>query len=89
MIAKLKKLKEQIPEPQQSLSIHQMFFERIHRTWLSSFNLKQEMLNLSKDEANALQNYFYANHLILESKQAAARVSPNTWEEIEERMLRV
>ncbi|MCC5629391.1 hypothetical protein LC613_15480 [Nostoc sphaeroides CHAB 2801] len=47
------------------------------------------MINLFKEEAKALENYLYANYLIIQCKQAAVRVSPQTWEAIEARMLLV
>ncbi|MFN6518487.1 MAG: NACHT domain-containing protein [Nostoc sp. CreGUA01] len=46
-------------------------------------------LHLSLEEAKALGDYLYANHLIIQCKQAAVRVSPQTWETIEARMLLV
>jgi hypothetical protein len=47
------------------------------------------MINLSQEEIKALDNYLYANHLIIQCKEAAVRVSPTTWEAIEARMLLV
>ncbi|WP_242058046.1 MULTISPECIES: NACHT C-terminal helical domain 2-containing protein [Nostoc] len=47
------------------------------------------MVSLSEEEAEALGDYLYANHLIIQCKQAAVRVSPQTWEAIEARMLLV
>ncbi|MEH2395313.1 MAG: hypothetical protein V7K21_27890 [Nostoc sp.] len=52
-------------------------------------NLTQEMVNLSEEEAKALGDYLYTNYLIIQCKQAAVRVSPQTWEAIEARMLLV
>ncbi len=46
-------------------------------------------LHLSLEEAKALGDYLYANHLIIQCKQAAVQVSPQTWEAIEARMLLV
>lgn len=46
-------------------------------------------INLSLEEAKALADYLYANHLIIQCKQAAVRVSPQIWEAIEARMLLV
>jgi hypothetical protein len=47
------------------------------------------MVNLSKEEIRALDNFLYANYLIIQCKEAAVRVSPKTWEAIEGRMLLV
>ncbi len=44
-------------------------------------------MKLSEDEVKNLDNYFYANRLIIECKNAAVRVSQKTWKEIESRML--
>ncbi|MHC5728911.1 MAG: NACHT C-terminal helical domain 2-containing protein, partial [Nostoc sp.] len=63
--------------------------KRLQQTLLNAFNLTLEMIDLSESEANALENYLYANHLIIQCKQAAVRVSPQTWEAIEARMLLV
>ncbi len=56
---------------------------------LNAFNLSPDIINLSKEKAKALKNYLYANHLIIQCKQASVRVLPNTWEGIEARMLLV
>lgn len=45
------------------------------------------MVNLSMQELKALDNYFYANLLMVDCKKAAVRVSNQTWSEIESRML--
>ena len=45
------------------------------------------MVNLSREEITSLGNYLYANYLIIQCKDAALRVSAQTWEAIEDRML--
>ncbi|MEG5231995.1 hypothetical protein QUB18_25165, partial [Microcoleus sp. B3-D3] len=35
----------------------------------------------------AVRVYLYANYLIIQCQEAAVRISPKTWEEIESRML--
>ncbi|MFB2878720.1 NACHT domain-containing protein [Floridanema aerugineum] len=87
LIARLKALKAQSPDDNEPLTVRQKFVERILETWLNALNLRPELINLSEEEAVTLKNYFYANNLILQCKQAAVRVSPKTWEGIEERML--
>jgi hypothetical protein len=69
--------------------VHQAFAKHWLQNWLIAFNLRPELINLSEEEAKALRNYFYANYLIIQCKEAAVRVSPRTWAEIEERMLLV
>jgi hypothetical protein len=44
---------------------------------------------LSDDEAKALADYLYACELMVRCKESAVRVSPQTWEAIEGRMLTV
>ncbi len=89
LITQLKELKAQIPDNKQPEEVRQEFVKRLKRTWLNALNLTLEMVNLSKEELQALDNYLYANYLIIQCKQAAVRVSPQTWEAIEARMLLV
>jgi hypothetical protein len=103
LIAQLTELKAQIPDkkqPQevdwafvdriiQTQEVHRAFVDPIIQTWLSAFNLTLEMVNLSGEELQALDNYLYANYLIIQCKEAAVRVSPQTWKGIEARMLLV
>jgi hypothetical protein len=89
LIAKLEVLKAKVPDDKQPLEIHQVFANRIVQTWLEAFNLTLEVVNLSKEERETLSNYFSANKLMVQCKAAAVRVSPKTWEAIEERMLLV
>ncbi len=63
--------------------------KQILQTLLKAFRLNPELVNLSEEEAEAWKNYFYANYLMMRCKDAAVRVSPKTWAEIEERMLLV
>jgi hypothetical protein len=65
------------------------FCNQIVQTWLNGLNLSPEMLMLTEEEDQALDSYFFTNRLIVQCKQAAVRVSPKTWEAIEERMLLV
>ncbi|MEH1838344.1 MAG: NACHT domain-containing protein [Nostoc sp.] len=89
LVAKLKALKAKIPDDKQPTEARLAFAKQLQQTLLNAFNLTQEMVNFSKEEAKALENYLYATHLIIQCKQAAVRVSPQTWEAIEARMLLV
>lgn len=89
LIARLEALKTKIPDDKQPEEVHQAFAKRLQQTLLNAFHLTPEMIDLSEEEAQALANYLYANHLIIQCKQAAVRVSPTTWEAIEARMLLV
>ncbi|BCL38824.1 hypothetical protein NSMS1_52710 [Nostoc sp. MS1] len=66
-----------------------MFAQHLQQTLLDAFNLTPDIINLSSEEQQALANYLYANNLIIKCKEAAVRVSPQTWETIEARMLLV
>lgn len=87
LIDTLEKLKEKIPDDNQSKEVRQAYGECILQIWLIAFQLSPEMIDLSKSEITALANYFYANLLMVECKKAAVRVSPETWKGIESRIL--
>jgi len=86
---RLNLLKAQVPNNQQPPEFRQAFDNSIQQIWFKALNLNPKLVNLSEEEAKALENYFYANLLILMCKEAAVRMLPKTWEGIEERMLRV
>ena len=87
--AKLKALHARILDDKQPREVRLAFAKDLRGTLLNAFNLTLEMINLSNGEIKALENYLYTNHLIIQCKQAAVRVSPKTWEAIEARMLLV
>ena len=89
LIDRLEALKAKVSDDKQLLKVRRRFIERLQQTWLKAFNLSPEMVNLSKEEAKALEKYLYANYLMIQCKQAAVRVSPKTWKAIEEQMLLV
>jgi hypothetical protein len=86
LLPQLEALKAKIPDYQPE-EVHLAFAKKLIETLRNGFNLTPEMVNLSEEEINALDNYLYANHLIIKCKEAAVRVSPTTWEAIEARML--
>jgi hypothetical protein len=89
LIARLEALKAQLPDNKQPEKVRRAFAKQILQTLLKAFRLSPELVNLSEEEAEAWKNYFYANYLMVQCKEAAVRVSPKTWEAIEERMLLV
>ncbi|MEH2316137.1 NACHT domain-containing protein [Nostoc sp.] len=89
LITQLEALKATIPDDKQPQEARLAFAKHLQKTLLKAFHLTLEMINLSEGEIKALENYLYANHLIIQCKQAAVRVSPQTWEAIEARMLLV
>ncbi|NJL22225.1 MAG: NACHT domain-containing protein [Leptolyngbyaceae cyanobacterium SM1_3_5] len=61
----------------------------LRNLWNNAFHLNAEMMNWSGQEEILLTNYLYSNELMLICKEAAVRVSAETWEAIESRMLKV
>jgi hypothetical protein len=87
---RLVKMQEQVPNRNESLEVHRKFTQRLIETWLSAFDLTVEMINLSWQELEEIdQKYFYVYHLILQCKDSAVLVTEKTWQEVEERMYRV
>ena len=68
-------------------NIIQISAKELINTWLVAFHLTPEILDLSKEELEALEKYLYVNKLILDCKEQAVRVSVEAWEKIEVRML--
>ena len=89
LLAQLKALNAKIPDDKQPKKIHQAFAKKLIETLLNGLNLTPEMVDLSEEEINALNNYLYANYLIIQCKNAALSVTKTTREAIEARMLLV
>jgi predicted NACHT family NTPase len=85
LINNLEQLTQQILADKPSLQDRKTFSREIIQIWLTAFNLTPDTIELSMSEIKALDNYFYANLLMVECKKAAVRVS--NWNEIESRML--
>jgi hypothetical protein len=89
LLTQLTTIQATIPDSSQPAKVHRDFAKNLITILLKSFNLTPEMVNLSQEEITALNNFLYANYLIIQCKEAAVRVSPKTWEAIEGRMLLV
>ena len=89
LINQFKVLQIQIPNDNEPKEVHQRFRNQFIQTWQNALHLAPELVNLSEEETEALSNYLYANHLILQCKEAAVWVSAKTWDDIESRMLLV
>ncbi|MBD2182025.1 NACHT domain-containing protein [Planktothrix sp. FACHB-1355] len=87
LIARLEVLKAKAPGIDRSDNVHQGFNNRVSQTWLNALKIKPELICLCCQELQALEDYLYANLLIVKCKQAAVRMSPKIWEAIEARML--
>jgi energy-coupling factor transporter ATP-binding protein EcfA2 len=89
LINQLKVLLTQIPSDNEPEEVHRRFRNHFLQTWQNALHLAPELVNLSEEESKALNNYLYANHLILKCKEAAVWVSAKTWGDIESQMLMV
>jgi hypothetical protein len=70
----------------EQVTLNAQFF----KIWNESFSLTPELLNVSIEEIQEINNhYFYINRLILDCKKVAVNISPTVWQELEDRMLRV
>jgi predicted NACHT family NTPase len=87
LISGLKKLKAQVPGNAQPIKVRQAFIAHRYQLWCDTLGVDQETTRLLENEAKALADYLYACELMLRCKEAAVRVSPQTWEAIEGRML--
>ncbi|MBE9206633.1 NACHT domain-containing protein [Nostoc sp. LEGE 06077] len=87
LITQLEVLKTQIPDEKEPEQIKIAFAQSLQQTLLTAFNLDPDMIDLTEKELETLDNYLYTNSLIIQCKQSAVRVSPQTWEAIESRML--
>ncbi|MBA3923479.1 MAG: NACHT domain-containing protein [Nostocaceae cyanobacterium] len=88
VIGRLKALKSGVPDDNEPVEIRRHFIELLQLTWIQALHLDPDLLNLSPDEATALDNYFYISLLLVQCRQSAVRLLSETWEVIEARMLR-
>ncbi|PSB28093.1 NACHT domain-containing protein [Stenomitos frigidus] len=89
LIASFRVSKAQISHNNQKPEADQEFARCVYQTGLEALHLQSEWIDLSEEEEKALENYLYANELMVRCKEAAVRVSRETWEAIEARMLTV
>jgi hypothetical protein len=87
-INQLEQLQNQIPDEQQSKEQRQAFGKKLISIFPAAFNLTPEMVDLSREEIRATDNYLYATRLLIECDRAAVRRTSEVWRQIEERMLR-
>ncbi len=87
LVKRLNQIKNQAPSRYEPYRAHQGFNNRVSNIWFNSLNLNSDLVNLSNEELEALDNFIYINSLIVRCKQAAVRVSTKNWSEIENRIL--
>ena len=88
-IDRSEQLKTEIPDDSQPIEVRRAFRRKLIELWLTAFQLTPEMVDLSKLEIQALENYLYGHLLLVECERAAVRRTPEVWSQIESRMLRL
>jgi len=78
-----------LPSFDQPFEIREQFRQAISSTWFQTLYLPKELNMISADEIEALEDYLYANLLMVHCKNMAISVSSRTWGEIESRILRI
>ena len=63
--------------------------ESIHDTWLTVLGITDNMLEISDEELENCYRYLRAVDLIVACKEAAGRVSPEAWQEIEDQLFAI
>ncbi|MEM8501901.1 MAG: NACHT domain-containing protein [Cyanobacteria bacterium P01_D01_bin.1] len=67
--------------------VWQTWADQLQSIWLEALELNLDDITFSYEEAQALQDYLYANELLIQCKEAAIRVSRSEWEALERRLL--
>jgi NACHT domain len=88
VIDQLKNMESQIPGNADCQEVHQTFARQLIQIFLAAFHITPEMVDLSQDEIQILDNYLYGTKLLIECEHAAVRRTPEVWSQIEERLLR-
>jgi len=85
---RLESLNAQTPSYEQPFEVREEFRNKISRTWLQTLYLPAELNEISQQEIESLENYLYANLLMVQCRENAIAFSLEIWEEIESRILR-
>jgi predicted NACHT family NTPase len=86
---RLEALNSNLPSFDQPFEVREQFRQAISSTWFQTLYLPKELNMISANEVEALEDYLYANLLMVHCKKMALSVSSKTWEEIESRILRI
>lgn len=85
---RLQELKANAPDSKQPASALRDFYNRVFQVWFTTFKLEPTWINLSNEELRKLDRYLYTTWLMIRCKQSAVRLSSQTWQAIEARMLK-
>ena len=88
MVQRLNKQREIIKAAAEGQSVDPPA-KSIHDTWLSVLDITDEMLAIPREALGSYVMYIEALELIIACKEAAGRVSPDTWQQIEDRFFTV
>jgi hypothetical protein len=89
LATRLEALRTSIPSKSQPFEVQKGFIQQIQRLWFDVLKLNTELVNLSADDLETLEAYLKANKLMVECRDSAVWIKPETWKGIEERMLTV
>jgi len=87
--SRLQALVPQTPSYDQPFEIREEFRNKIGQIWLQTLYLPAELNQISLQEIEALDNYLYANLLMIKCHNMAIAVSLKTWQKIESQMLKI
>jgi hypothetical protein len=87
LVVALDELQTQIPGNNDSSEVHCQFRQLLWETWLNSFQLDPQLLNLTPGEKQTLTDYFSACYLLVKCRDVARNITPGTWEAISGRMV--
>jgi hypothetical protein len=87
LTATIQLFQQEISSGAQSFPFQVELDQEIIRIWLQAIDLSLEMLCFSGSERDAIDDYLYAIKLLIDCRQAAARVDLQVWEAIESRLL--
>jgi tetratricopeptide (TPR) repeat protein len=83
LINNLANLQSQMVKIDQLNEPHRTTAKKLVEILLPAFNLSPEMVNISRNELDSLNDYIYANWLLIECEQSAVRRTPEIWNRIE------
>jgi hypothetical protein len=69
----------------QSVELSQTFTDRVVETWYSGL-FDPKLVDLSKQETQALKNYLSVNDLLIRFKESAIGLSDDSWQTVENQM---
>lgn len=80
---KLEVLIQRLSSPE----LNRIYYALSTEIWCNAIDLDLDILEISSEEIQALNGYFYSIELMIRCKEAAARVSPSIWERIESKIM--